>query len=375
MSVELLPVEALERLSRQEGVDVRPILLRVLTDLFVQKAHHAPEEIQRYQELALPLLDVVDVDTRVVVARKLAEDERAPDAVLRRLLDDEFSVAAPIIARSVKAPRQMLLSLAFDGDALQACAVARRPDIDNDMIRILAHHPDDRVLETLAANAAVAPGEQTLAALVRRAIASPSLAAALLQRRDVDMAALSPLYLAADPEQRGAIRLALGARPPRPSAGLRIRSIDAADIGMVEAATESGARSLMAEALGDVLGVAPAAAAMLAAEPSGEPFVLMLRAVGVERDQIARALLIGQPEIAQSVQRFFELVDIAEATPRAVASELIAALLGQEHAAPQARHEPLFDPSGVSERSGAARAVPGHRRPMARPGETVRQRG
>lgn len=370
MSDDLLPIETLERLSRQEGVDVRPTLVRVLTDLFVQKAHHAPEEIARYEELALQLLDVVDAETRAIVARKLADDERAPASLIARLLDDAPDVAAPIIARFARVPRTLLLSLALDGGVLEASAVARRSDVDGDMVRLLAHHPDDLVLETLVANAAATPSDATLDALVARALDAPALAAALLRRKDYDRAALAPLYLMADPETRAEIRAALAERPNRPPVGVRsLRTSDLVDAAILEAAAQSGSQRLVAEAIADALGLTPAVAARLTAEPSGEPFVLMLRAVGLDRDAIARTLLVAQPEIARSVPRFFDLVEIADATPRAAASELVAALTGAETMAAAPRYEPMFDPSGVPERAGQARAAPRLRRPFVARGK------
>ncbi|GLK55910.1 uncharacterized protein (DUF2336 family) [Methylopila capsulata] len=376
MSDDLLPIETLERLSRQEGVDVRPTLVRVLTDLYVQKAHHAPEETARYEELALQLLDVVDAETRTIVARKLAEDDRAPASLIARLLDDAPEVAAPIIARFPRVPRTLLLSLALDGGVLEACAVARRSDVDGDMVRLLAHHPDDLVLETLVANPAATPSDATLAALVARALGAPTLAAALLRREDYDRAALAPLYLMANPEQRVAIRAALSERPSRPPLGVRsLRTSDLVDAAILEAAAQSGSQRLVAEAIADALGLTPAVAAQLTAEPSGEPFVLMLRAVGLDRDAIARALLVAQPEIAQSVPRFFDLVEIADATPRAAAVELVAAITGVESATVAPRHEPMFDPSGTPERAGQIRSAPRLRRPViARTKESGRSR-
>ncbi|MFD1705037.1 DUF2336 domain-containing protein [Methylopila henanensis] len=373
MTDELLPVEALERLSRQDGVDVRPILLRVLTDLFIQKPHHAPEELVRYEELALQLLDVVGVETRAVVARKLAGDPHAPQAVIARLLKDDVSVAGPILARSDKVSRHHLLTIALDGGVVEASAVAQRADIDADMARILAHHRDERVVETLIANPALQPTPQTLATLVRRAHSAPVLAAAMLRRSDFDPAALSPLYLAAGPEQRGQIREAIAARPGR--AARAGRMTDQADAAMVEAAVASGDHALMAEALSVALGVSLNAAATLAAEPSGEAFVFMLRGLGVERDQIARALLLAQPEIARSVNRFFDLVELAETTPRGVALELVGALAGLQAPSQTAKHEPLFDPSGAPERAGAARSAARVRRAPTRTSEPNRGRG
>lgn len=374
MSHDLLPLETLDRLSRQEGVDVRPILIRVLTDLFVQKPHHAPEEIARYEELALQLLDAVDLGTRAIVAGKLADEPRAPRSVIARLLADDFTVSAPILARFADAPRDTLIELALDGGVMEASAVAARSGLDDDMIRILAHHPDDLVPETLVANPEATLRDATLAGLATRAKQAPGLAAALLRRQDLDAGALSPLYLQASPEQRGAIRAALAARPAR-AAGRPVRHPDAVDAALVEAASESGRGRLIAEALADALGLKPADAARLAAEPSGEPFVMMLRAAGLDRDAVARALLVSQPDIAASVPRFFNLVEIAEATPRSAAAELVAALAGLDAKPASPRHEPLFDPSGAPERPNAARPIMRTSRPLARPGEATRQRG
>jgi uncharacterized protein (DUF2336 family) len=374
MSAELLPVETLERLSKLEGVDVRPILARVLTDLFVQKPHHAPDEIARFEELALQLLDVVDQDTRAIVARKLADDDRAPPAVIARLLDDAFSVSAPLLARFLHVPRQILLTLALDGGPVEAGAVASRADLDDDTMRLLARHPSDQVLEALAANPSARPGEAILSAMVARAVAAPALAGALLRRDDLDAAVLAPLYLHADPDRRVAIRKALELRSSRPGIRRAFRRADAVDAALIEAATQEGRAHAITEALADALALKPADASWLSAEPSGEGFVMMLRAAGVEVSGVGRALLLARPEIALSVAPFFALVDVAEATPRVVAAELLDALVGR--VAPKAaapRHEPLFEPLGVAERAGAARAAPRGR--TARERDGARRRG
>ncbi len=50
-------VEGLLDLDRHEGIDMRPTLLRVLTDLYLQKRTHPPEDERYYTELALRLID------------------------------------------------------------------------------------------------------------------------------------------------------------------------------------------------------------------------------------------------------------------------------------------------------------------------------
>lgn len=77
-------LDSLVGLARH-GVDVKPTLLRVLTDLYIQKPTHSPDEERQYVELSLRLIDAVDQATRETVARTLAAYPGAPDQVLARL--------------------------------------------------------------------------------------------------------------------------------------------------------------------------------------------------------------------------------------------------------------------------------------------------
>lgn len=89
------PLDSLVDLACRDGVDIRPTLLRVLTDLYVQKpAHSAGEEIQ-YVELALGLIGTVDPGTRAAVAATLSAYPAAPAAILARLSDVILPAALP----------------------------------------------------------------------------------------------------------------------------------------------------------------------------------------------------------------------------------------------------------------------------------------
>ena len=48
-------LEGLDSLARRDGVDIRPTLVRVLTDLYVQKPSHTVDEAQR-EFRVVPLL-------------------------------------------------------------------------------------------------------------------------------------------------------------------------------------------------------------------------------------------------------------------------------------------------------------------------------
>jgi uncharacterized protein (DUF2336 family) len=92
--VAYAPLDGLVDLACRDGVDIRPTLLRVLTDLYVQKPVHNAEEETQYVELALGLTDAVDAATRAAVAERLAAYPAAPAAVLARLNGAPAATAA-----------------------------------------------------------------------------------------------------------------------------------------------------------------------------------------------------------------------------------------------------------------------------------------
>ena len=57
-------LDSLIRIGVPGEPDMRPTLLRVLTELYVQKPAHTADEERHYTELALRLLDAADLSTR-----------------------------------------------------------------------------------------------------------------------------------------------------------------------------------------------------------------------------------------------------------------------------------------------------------------------
>jgi hypothetical protein len=90
-------LDGLFDLACRDGVDIRPTLLRVITDLYVQKPVHTTDEEKQYVELALGLIGTADAPTRAAVAAALRGYAAAPRAVLDKL----GVVSAP--ARQTKA--------------------------------------------------------------------------------------------------------------------------------------------------------------------------------------------------------------------------------------------------------------------------------
>jgi hypothetical protein len=105
------PLDSLFDLACRDGVDIRPTLLRVLTDLYVQKSVHSAAEETQYVELALGLVNAVDAATRATVMARLKAYRAAPAAVLRQL--ESHAAAAPVEPAELPAPAEQDLTALF----------------------------------------------------------------------------------------------------------------------------------------------------------------------------------------------------------------------------------------------------------------------
>src|SRR5579872_4420688 len=93
-------LEGLLEHGQRDGFDIRPTLLRVLTDLYLQKPTHPPDDERYYTELALRLIGSTDLTARAAVAERLAVYPAAPRAVVLHLAHDVIDVAGPILRQS-----------------------------------------------------------------------------------------------------------------------------------------------------------------------------------------------------------------------------------------------------------------------------------
>ncbi|MDX7952516.1 DUF2336 domain-containing protein [Lichenihabitans sp. Uapishka_5] len=215
-------LDRLADLGRTPDVNIRPVLLRVLVDLFVSKPSHSLDAIRQFDEMASRLLEDADEATRVIVAAKLAGHPEAPKGLLKRLIVERGPIATTVLSRA-HLDHATLQSAAALGTSDMAIAVARRPDLDAATVRALAERPEEAVVAALAENGAAPIDLGLQRYLVRRARDHQGLATLLL-RRGGDPLELAALFLAADRGARADILMALRRQElGRPSAPPRSR--------------------------------------------------------------------------------------------------------------------------------------------------------
>jgi hypothetical protein len=263
-------LEDLLDLGHGEGIDMRPTLLRVLTDLYLQRPTHTPEDERYYTELALRLVDATDISQRAALAARLAPYPSAPRPVLLRLAHDVIEVAAPILQHSPCLTPADLAAITEERGAAYADLIATRPPAAPPAVRNGC--PEDET----SANA-----EASELSELFYAAGAPERRLILI---NLDYAALAPL-------------------PPL-SATQRV------DIWRLEsAALQHNTETVMRE-LEHTLGLSRTQARRIVNDELGEPIVVAAKAMNLPADMLQRMLLFMNPRVGQSVDRVYELAGL-----------------------------------------------------------------
>ena len=261
-------LNSLVKLSDRDGVDIRPTLLRVVTDLYLQKPTHTEQESEHYERLALKLIEHVDAKTRATIAQKIAGYPNAPAAVRQRLLKDYIKIKAP-----------------------------------------------DEPAKTEPAKSSSAKTASTEAAQPERQPAISGSNAAADE--------LSELFFASDADERRMILLNLCYAPITPAEPIEPAAAKSS-IQQLEAAALHHHIETFARELERVLSISRTLAHRMVFDPSGEPIVIAASALGMPAAVLQRILLCINPAISQSVQRVYDLALLHEDLKAASALQMIA---------------------------------------------------
>jgi hypothetical protein len=295
---DIFGLEALTALGSRSGLDMRPTLLRVLTDLYVQRVAHTVAEERHYTELALRLLDAVDVPTRIAVAKRFAGYVSPPLRVVQALARDLPKVAAEIGAHPLLQPRTAA--------SVPPSTPRQTPTTHN------------------AANtsAPLVPASDKIDLVAAGKLSEAFFTAGALERALI----LRNLHIVAPL----ASRPILGAR--QPAVGQEL-----------ERAALARRRQDFTQHLAGALRVPRDLAQRIADDQLGEPVVVAVKAFDISREVLYRILMFLNPAVGHSVERVHALAALFDEITSASADSMVAiwqALRRDEHAA--AKHRPLL---------------------------------
>jgi len=354
MSPGLSDLSGLVALAQARALDLRPVILRVQTDLFVTAPVRDTATIESFAALACGLVPLVDRATAATLARKLAPLRDTPESVLRRLSGHSAEACCAVVALAPSLSVEVVEAAAASPVQV-AAAFASRADLDPRQIALLVEQNEASVDLALAGNHALALAGPALDDLLARGREDAGMAAALLRHPALSAAERAPLYLHADDAQRREIRDAIAT-----VAALRTTAF-AKDAGFSRSLVEAAERQD-----GHAFEAGLAGALRLAGRPDWafdapgrhDLLALALRAAGVAEEDAVRILLTLHPVIARSAPTVFRLVQLYRRVPRSSALHLVQAVTGCPVAArAEGRHLPAFDPSGTPSPAHAARQM------------------
>jgi len=312
--------DGLMTLSRREGVDIRPTLLRVLTDLYVQARAHSEEEARQFVELTSRLIDQVDDATRAAVRARLAVYPATPVEILNKL------------------------GLKASPPGLHVPVAAEIPA-----------PPPDAVPPAKAPNKALSEVQLRMASN--------------LSMQPQDAAEISDMFFGASASERALIlhnllETPLRASPRIPSARAT-RAIETLEMAAFAADIENFTLEL-----GEALILPSRVAARVVGDPGGEPLACAVRALDMPSAVFQRVLMFLNPEFGSSVNNVYRLSRLYDRLSERSALIMLAAWRGSTMAVTRAKYRPsLVDDERHRVRSAAAPT-----RPAVQPGSSVAPR-
>ncbi|OKO75258.1 DUF2336 domain-containing protein [Bradyrhizobium sp. AS23.2] len=306
MTKSLFPgFDGLMTLSRREGVDIRPTLLRVLTDLYVQASSHSEDEQRQFVELATRLIDQVDDATRAVVKARLAIYPSTPAPIMQKL-----GLSAAQEGRRVPLARE-----------IPAPSPAPSP----------VRTPTDAELR-MASNMAMQPK---------------------------DAAEIHDMFFRAGASERALILHNLAQTPLK--AAPRIPTVRAERaIQILEMAAIANDVENFTLELGDSLILPSRVAAQIVDDPGGEALAVAARALDMPSPNFQRILLFFKPEIGTSVNNVYRLSRLYDRLSDRAALVMLAAWRDSALAVTRAKYQSsLHDGERQRARAGASQTRPG----------------
>jgi uncharacterized protein (DUF2336 family) len=113
-------------------------LFRAAVSAFCSLPRPSRRETAQLEDLALPLFDLVTVESKRYVAAALSECPYPPPALVRRLCDESVDIAAPLLIRSAALSDIDLIALIGRHGYGHARAIGRRRELNPAIARLVA---------------------------------------------------------------------------------------------------------------------------------------------------------------------------------------------------------------------------------------------
>lgn len=189
-------------LAEEGSSEKRRALLRELTEHFFGGQTHTAAEAGLYGDVMARLADDMETAVRAELAVRFAEVADAPRTLIRRLANDEASVAEPVLTRSPVLTDEDLLGVVRRHGQAHLRAVSNRTTVSEAVSDVIVARGDDETLGTLLRNDGARLSRQASEAAVERAKANPTLHEATVERATLPPDLLNDMYFVVEARLR-----------------------------------------------------------------------------------------------------------------------------------------------------------------------------
>ncbi len=312
--------DGLMTLSRREGVDIRPTLLRVLIDLYVQATAHSLEEEKQFIALTSRLIDEVDDATRAAVRARLSIYPHTPRSIADKLELNRTDPSSIPLAPRIEPPP------------------------------------------------APVP-------VVREGDSPASRQTATLSMQPNDAFELNSMFFAADGHERLLILQNLERAPLKPAPRIDARRAASSVIALERMALEADMLGFVQE-LAHVLILPMRLARQIVEDPGGEPLACAARALNMSSETFERTIMFLDPELGASVARVYRLSRLFDNLSERIALIILAAWRGTSLANTRVRYQSaLYDDERQRARATSAQGKTAMAPSTAQPAPVTSGRG
>jgi len=180
-------IPELEEVVRHGSAARRAEMLRRIAVLFADGASRFNgEQIELFGQVLTWLSSDLDAEARVELAHQLAPIGNAPQALVRRLAeDDDIAVAQPILKQSHRLGQSDLLEIAHSKSQAHLLALSKRKGIADSVTDVLIDRGSREVLRSLVENLDARLSAAGFGALIELALQDDALAEKIGVRRDI----------------------------------------------------------------------------------------------------------------------------------------------------------------------------------------------
>lgn len=190
----MLKPTKLESLARETSSEKRRELLHGLTNLFLDGMENiADRESHLFGDVVCRILDDVVMEARRDLAERVADIDRLPPDVARKLASDVIEVALPVLERSTQLTDKDLIAIAEENSQAHLMAISRRNELREHVTDILVRRGKKDVLHSLTENCGAHISDKGFGILAEKAEGDEALQESLIGRPDMPVEAARKL--------------------------------------------------------------------------------------------------------------------------------------------------------------------------------------